>query len=231
MDVKKVTDGEAPKKHDPKVPMPIFHNQGSHMWSYPYKGMDPWKGTFEFKLPLENKDSFAEIVKYEAMTKGVSAEDFDSRFLSLTDARGRVIEVSRNPPNNDKVEATLDDSRSYPIKVKYKPPKNFHNMDPGQRAEFETSSFMMQWIRATVEDEDSPTMEQVKHMHQRLGFERYQMYCQDDQDAYTRKNLSLEEYGMRYPERVPSLLMIMKTGPMLKQVFKGEEDILAYIFS
>eukprot|EP00747_Dinoflagellata_sp_TGD_P143644 gnl/TRDRNA2_/TRDRNA2_176417_c3_seq1.p1 gnl/TRDRNA2_/TRDRNA2_176417_c3~~gnl/TRDRNA2_/TRDRNA2_176417_c3_seq1.p1 ORF type:complete len:395 (+),score=93.72 gnl/TRDRNA2_/TRDRNA2_176417_c3_seq1:52-1236(+) len=230
MDVKKAAEGEATAKEDPKMPKPIYHAAGNSYWSYPYKGMDPWKGTFEFKLPLENKDSFAEIIKYEAMTKGVTPEDFDSRFLSLTDARGRVIEVSRNPPNNDKVEAMLDDSRSYPIKVKYKPPKNFHNMDPFQRAEFETNSFMMQWIRSTVEDEDSPTLAEVKHMHQRLGFERYQMYVQDDLDAYTRKNMSLEEYGARYPDRVPGLLMIMKTGPVLKQVFRGEEDILAYIF-
>merc|ERR1719502_529611 len=157
------------------------------------------------------------------MKAGVPPGELDSRFLNLQDARGRVVDVSRNPPNWDKVEAMMEDNRSFPIKVKYRPPKYFHSMSYDSKAAWEMNTFFMQWIRETVESEDSPTVHTVRNLHQRYAFERYQLYILDE-DTYTRKNLSLEEYGARYPAHVGGMFMILKTGPQLKKIFKGEED-------
>lgn len=184
-------------------------------------------GKFEFTLQLEDKDDWGKVFLYKMLEAGIDIRAIDVRYVVATDKRGRS--TSRN---REEMREMFEVARSYPVKVTYDPPDKLHpnNWWPGEKAEWEFQSLLMNYIKASITGPGAVTMDEIKYRHHRCVFERFQLYVGEEEFWLTDQPFSEDEFYAKYPEMAPMVSLAAKVGPRLRDIFRGKEEILNMLF-
>jgi len=179
-------------------------------------------GNCEFSVELSEKDDFNEIFVYKLMEAGIRPENIAKHYLAITDANGR--KVARE---DDKMQEVINNPRSYPIVVKYDAPESMRELPPERHIEKIRDEILLKYIAECIDE--VKTIDEVKHNHQKNVWERYKLYVLDG-DPFKHDSRSAAEMREAYQHQISAADSVMKSGPNLARILRGQEDILSFLF-
>lgn len=181
---------------------------------------------FDFVLQLKDRDDFGRIMAYHMVKSGNVPGVFSAVYFKAIEVHGYEVELR----SRDNLEGLLDRDECYPIRFRYDPPmargKVLLNINEAEYGYMETNCNAIGWIILTLSGDDpvrSPD-ECKTHFHKRC-FQRFQIYKADfEYQNYLNvdpgKDKNLDAAGP----------LVASVGPNLKDVFRGEQDIINLLF-
>lgn len=191
-------------------------------------------GKFEFTMGLEDKEDWALIFLYKMYESGITPEEVDTRFLTFTDKKGRVVSTRQRQD----LEEMFELARSYPINVKYDPPDVFNHRvtqwggqgEANFKTTWELNNVLLSYIKWSITGPGSVQgLHEIKYRWHKCVYERYQLYAQE---GFFRPDnpMTEPEFFVKFPESAPVVSLAVKVGPRLRDILRGKEEILNLLF-
>lgn len=184
-------------------------------------------GTFEFTLQVAERDCLGELLSWQMLSAGVVPEKLQPGSLFFTDKRGTRVAGDRQA-----IQEMLDNDSSFPVKIKYEPPKVMQGVPLKWHLDVEVHRTHLAAVKRTVK-ELNRDIYKVKHQHQRKCFERYLLYLEDNlyqNGDDLEDTMTYKDFEKHFPQMLGHFGLTSKVITELPKVMRGEVDILEYLF-